>query len=162
MRYRRVFSCLRIGADRFTFQRLAQWFANHAASGKGCHDVLHWLPILQQLHQTRNPRPRRRTTVQQFMLDHSDAVNAAFVSKHSDGARLASSDRLNLRYKVAKKMLFKNYSHLKSELDEKAGIQHDAEMAEWEMVLENITSVKDISRYVFFPFLDFTNSRARP
>jgi hypothetical protein len=156
------FSCSRIDTDRSAFQRLTQWFANHAASGKGRHDILPWFPLLQQLHQIRNPRPRQRTTVQQFMLDHCDTVNAAFVSKHSDGAGLTNVQRLNLRYSLAKKMLSKSYPHLKLELDKKAVVQYDIELKEWELVLEDITSTEDISRYVFFLFLDFVGSRVRP
>ena len=59
-------------------------------------------------------------------------------------------------------MLSKSYSHLKLELDKKAVVQHDIELKEWELVLEDITSTEDISRYVFFLFLDFVGSRVRP
>ena len=60
----RLTCLLNWGVDRCPFQRLTQWFSNRAsANGETRRDTLEWLPLLQRLHQLRNPRPRKRNTV---------------------------------------------------------------------------------------------------
>ena len=146
-------------SDRIAFQRLTQWFANRATvTNLPRHNILAWLPLLQQLHQIRNPRPRRRTTVQQFMRDHADTVNAAFVSKYTDSRNFSSPQRMNLRYDLAKSMLSRRYSHLVAGLDEKAVTEHKASMEEWEVVLQDISLAEDVSQWVLFLFSDFVDS----
>lgn len=140
------------------FQRLTQWFINRAAAARSGsrRDTLAWVPLLQRLHQIRNPRPRRRTTVQQFMADYAPQVNAAFVTRYGDGNGMNPGHRMNLRHDVAKALLNKEYSHLIKELDAKAKAQHDAEVEEWNLILDDISLASDVSQYGFSPlFLDF-------
>ena len=139
-----------VDIDRVAFQRLSRWFVNHATKKTAPGGSLGWLPLLQRLHQVRNPRPRQRTTVQQFMLDHTDIVNAAFVSRYADGAVFNSNlDRLNAKYALAKTMLSGHYSHLARELDKKAVVQHNTAIAEWGLILDDISLAQDVSRYAF-------------
>ena len=156
--YDEFFICW-VDIDRLAFQRLTQWFINKAAAAnsESRHDTLAWLPLLRRLHQIRNPQPRRRTTLQQFMLDYAREVNTAFVSWHGDGKNFSNAQRLNLRYDVAKALLNGQYSHLINELDNKAKAQHDAEMDEWNLILDDISLAEDVPQYVFFLFLDFVN-----
>lgn len=151
-----VLGFLRPEDDRAELQRLTHWFANRVASGSnGSHqDVLAWLPVLRQLHQSRNPRPRQRTTVQQFMLDHPDTLTGAFVSQHAEGKGFTNVEKMNVRNKMAKTLLNTTYPHLKGGLDAKAGKQYRADIEEWNLSLPNISSAKDVARYVNFMFRD--------
>lgn len=96
------------------------------------------------------------------MLDYPSEVNAAFVSQHGDGKNMSNSDRLNLRYKVANSLLSKQYSHLTGKLDNKAKAQHDVEMDEWNLALDDISLANNVPQYVFISFLDFINSFLHP
>lgn len=85
------------------------------------------------------------------MLDYPDIVNAAFVSQHADARGLSASQKMNLRHDVAKTLLStRHHSHLKKALDKKAAAKHDAEMEEWELILDGVSSAKDVIRYVLF------------
>ena len=91
------------------------------------------------------------------MLDYAHEVNTAFVSWHGDGKNFSNTQRLNLRYDMAKALLNGQYSHLINELDNKVKVQHDAEMDEWNLILDDISLAEDVLQYVFFLFLDFIN-----
>ena len=58
---------------------------------------------------------------------------------------------------MAKALLNGQYSHLINKLDNKAKAQHDAEMDEWNLILDDILLVEDVLQYIFFLFLDFVN-----
>ena len=139
--------CSASQVDRVTFQRLTAWFNNNRpASERGIgHE---WLPLLQQLHQIRNPRPRRRTAAQQFMQDYPKEFNAAFVSRHGDGRHLQPAERLNLCMELAKSMVNGGHSHLFNDLERKAKQQHEKALVEWELSLDNISEASDVSTYV--------------
>jgi hypothetical protein len=129
-------------------QRLTGWFANHGNPGSRRGHAT-WLPLLQRLHQIRNPRPRRRTAAQQFMLDYSDVFNAAFVKYHGSGERLGGAQCMNLRAQLAKKMVSSSqYSHLTNELERKAAEHHEKEMNEWNLILDDISEAVDVSACV--------------
>ena len=152
-----------IGVDRYPFQCLLQWFSNHASANNGTRrDSLAWLPLLRRLHQLRHPRPRKRSAVQQYMLDYPDRVNAAFIHKYADGRKLSSAEKMNLRYEVAKVQLAQKYSHLIAELEKKATEQHNAEVDEWSLILDGVSFAEDVPRYVFslVDFLSFIDSTA--
>ena len=122
---------------------------NHGTAKSGSRQAaLNWFPLLQRLHQLQNPRPRQRTTVQQFMLDHPDLVNAKFTSLHADGGSLRGSAKMNLKYEVAKHMLTDHYSHLTRTLDEKAVAQQELDLVAWNLILTDISEAPDVSRYV--------------
>jgi len=92
------------------------------------------------------------------MSEYPLEVNAAFVSRHGDGKDLTSAQRLNSRYDVAKALLSNQYSHLVGQLDKKAAAQHSIEMDEWSMILEDISLVGDVGRYVsLFLILDLVD-----
>lgn len=120
--------------------------------------TLDWVPLLKRLHQLRNPRPRQRTPVQQFTLDHPEIVNAAFVSQYGEGKGLSGPQKMNILHKLAKDLLSTSYADLKSALDKKAATQHAVDMEEWDLILDGISSAEDITRYVCFRFPDPVNS----
>lgn len=135
--------------DQVTFQRLTRWFSNHAtATTGGRHDTIIWFPLVQQLHQLRNPRPRCRTVAQQFMADHPDILNTAFASQYSDGKKLTGAEHMNLRTELAKKLVSGQHANLVSELEKKAAADHEKAMNEWQLTLENVSEAEDVSLYV--------------
>ena len=93
-------------------------------------------------------------------MDHPDTVNAAFVSRHADGKNLNGLQKMNIKHELAKNLLSTHYSHLKSALDTKAVIQHEADMEEWDLTLDGVSSAEDVDRYVFFLIPDFVDSSA--
>lgn len=110
-------------------------------------NTLNWLPLLQRLHELRNPRPRKRTAIQQFMVDYPDVVKAAFVAKYLDTSSLTSAEKMNARHDVAKSLLFSDeYSHLATGLHKKAVVEHEADMEEWQMILDGISAAQDVSQ----------------
>ena len=134
-------------SDQIAFQRLKQWFANRASGGyTSRRDIDPWVPLLQRLHQIRNPRPRRRSAVQQFMADYAGAVTTAFNIQYPDSGGLSSSQRMNARQNVAKTLLARDYSHLTTELDKKAVAHHDVAIEEWGMILGDISLAEDVSQ----------------
>ena len=138
-----------VSVDQAAFQRLATWFSNRASALNGQRDTLAWFPLIQRLHQIRNPRPRRRTMVQQFMLDHVDVINTSFLHRFSDSKDLSNAQKMNARHDLARSLLAGQYSHLIGELTQKATDQHDAEVNEWSLTLDDISSAEDITRFVF-------------
>lgn len=143
-------------SDRLSFQRLTTWFINRASAKR--RDPPTWVPLLQRLHQIRNPRPRCRTVIQQFMREYAAEVNAAFVSRHADGGKLSNSQKMNLRHDVAKTLLANRYHHLTKQLEKNAAAQHEADMEEWGLMLEDISAAEDVSRYVLLSLPDFVDS----
>lgn len=142
-------------ADRPAFQRLTTWFSNSAsaANNGGIRRLDSWLPLLRRLHQIRNPRPRRRTTVQQFMLDHPDLINAVFLHRYGDAKGLTNTQRINERNALAKSLLAGQCSNLVSGLDKKAADQHKATLNQWNLILDDISSAQNVSKYVLpLPF----------
>ena len=78
------------------------------------------------------------------MLDYPQELNSAFVSRHGDGKNLGSAQRMNLRSELAKKMLSAQYSHLTQELEKKAAEQHEREMSQWNLTLEDLSEAPDV------------------
>lgn len=151
---------VRKSADRLAFQRLTHWFVNHAsASSTTRHETSAWLPLLERLHKIRNPRPRCRTAVQQFMLDRSSDVDAALVKQYPDSKGLSNSHKMNLRYEVAKFLLTdRRYSHLVDGLERKAAAQHKTDMNTWSLALDDTSMAEDASQYVLPLFPNFISS----
>ena len=146
-------SCWRIGTDRVAFQHLRVWFSNRAASvtKKARGDTLHWDELLRRLHRVRNTRPRRRTIVQQFMLEYPDEVKKALVEEHENCKNLTSGQRLNLQNDVAKTLLYKSYAHLIPELEDTVKEEQEAGMAEWNLTLKDINVAEDVTQYDLSP-----------
>ena len=82
------------------------------------------------------------------MLDYATVLNAAFLHRYGDGKSLSATDRMNMRYDLAKSLLNQKYSHLISELEERAIEQHNADMDEWRLILDGVSVAEDVSRYV--------------
>ena len=86
------------------------------------------------------------------MLDYPEAVKASFIHRYGDGGKIPSAQRMNFRYDVAKSLLAQKYSHLTGDLEAKAIRQHDAELDEWNLILDGVSFAEDVPRYVL-PFL---------
>ena len=79
------------------------------------------------------------------MLEYPDVVDKAYLEKYGDGDSLASIQKVNLRYDVAKALFTERYSHLTAELEEKLEEQHNEELDQWNLVLEDISSADNVS-----------------
>lgn len=83
------------------------------------------------------------------MLDYPGIVDAAFLHRYGDGRRLTSTDRMNSRQELAKSLLARKYSHLTSELERNATEQNEADVDEWNLILDDISFAEDVPRYIF-------------
>lgn len=88
------------------------------------------------------------------MQDHPKKVKAAFFEQYDEGTGLSSGQRLNLQLEVAKDLLNEKYPDLIDELNQKAKDENAAELAEWKLILEDISLAGDVAQYVLF-FLVF-------
>lgn len=86
------------------------------------------------------------------MVDHAAVVDATFLHRHGDARDLNGVQKMNARHDLAKVLLAGQYSHLTSELTKRASDCHDAEVNQWNMVLEDISSAEDVGRYVLLLF----------
>lgn len=86
------------------------------------------------------------------MRDHPSKVNAAFSSQHGDGKDLGKAERMNLRNEIARTLLSEEDSDVAAQLGERAKSQHDAEMEEWNLILEGVSLASDVSQWVFIIF----------
>ena len=111
-------------------------------------EVISWLPLLKQLHQIRTPRPRQRTLINQFMFEYPEAVSAYLLHRYGPGNDLTNVEKMNRRYDVAKTLFASKYSHLTNELNSRASDEYKAELQEWSLILDNISSATDVSLYV--------------
>ena len=80
------------------------------------------------------------------MLDHPNIVNAAFMSQHADGRDLSTLQKMNTQHNLAKTLLSTHYSYLTSALEAKAISKHDAELEEWELILDGVSSAENVTR----------------
>lgn len=79
------------------------------------------------------------------MLEYPDVVDKAFLERHGDGDLPPGLQKVNLRYNMARALFIKKYSHLMVELEEKVDRQHNEELNQWNLVLEDVSSTDDIS-----------------
>ena len=87
------------------------------------------------------------------MQDYPDTVDAAFIHRHGDGGKLSSTQKMNLRYEIAKSLLAQKYSHLTSELETKATNQHNMDLDEWNLILDGVSYAEDVPQCVFFLYV---------
>lgn len=159
-RYAQEFFGVRGLIDRLSaFQRLRNWFINHASAKKPSRrDPLAWQPLLQRLHQIRNPRPRCRSAPQQYMLEYPEEVDAAIADRYPGAAKLTNIQLMNTRYEVAKSQLGSKDPSLTEELEQRAAAQHEIALKEWDLILEDISAASDVSQYVLLTVSHFVNS----
>ena len=96
------------------------------------------------------------------MQDYSDEVNTAFVGQHGDGKDLGRTQRMNLRHDVAKALVSDKYSHLVNELENKAKVQHDAEMDEWKLILNDVSLAENVPQCLVISIHRFVNLHSFP
>ena len=147
-------------SDRLpAFQRLRTWFTNHAsATSVTRRELLTWQPLLQRLHQIRNPRPRCRSAAQQYMLEYPDEVSAALVTRRANNTKLSNPQLMNLRNQVAKSLLLSKDSNFTKQLEDRAAAQHELALKEWDLILEDISAAEDVSQCALFLFFYFLRS----
>jgi len=79
------------------------------------------------------------------MLEYPGIVQSAFAGRCGDGGKLTNTDKMNVRYDVARTLVNNGYSHLKQELEKNAVAQHIVAKEEWNLMLDDISSAKDVS-----------------
>ena len=127
-----------------TRQRVKQWFSYRAQS-KLPHDPAGWSHILQRLHESANPKPRKRSAVQQFMLEEPSIVETEFTIKYKDGRGLDGTERMNKRYDIAKQLLYNRYKHRIVNLEANARDSHKRELEQWSLTLDSIELAPDVN-----------------
>jgi hypothetical protein len=131
--------------DHLRMQRITAWFSYRATVQNSNRLGGAWTPILKQLHLKLNPKPRRRSVVQQLMHEEPMVVNAAFVSKYGEGRGMSHPERLNRRNEVAKQLVASTYKEKVPELERRAKDAHERELKEWGCELDQIEEAEDVS-----------------
>lgn len=132
------------------FQRIKGWFA-YQAQNKALSDNHSWFPLLQRLHESANPKPRKHSVVHQFMLEEPTIVNTEFKIRFSDGRGLDGTQQMNRRYDIAKKLLVERYPHRNLSLEANSRADHDREMQQWSLTLSSIGIAPDVDVCVSLP-----------
>jgi len=125
-------------------QRIKQWFAYQAQNRVTHTDNHGWFSLLQRLHESANPKPRKRSVVHQFMLENPSIVDAAFVSKFGDGRGMDGAERMNRRHDLAKNLLKDRYQDLVLDLEARARESHEKEIQQWSLTLNSIELAPDV------------------
>ena len=125
-------------------QRIKNWFAYQAQNHSTRTDT-GWSNLLQRLHEHSNPKPRKRSAVQQFMLENAALVDAAFVSAHGEGRGMDGVERMNKRHNLAKRILNGEHEGQIPALQRRAQELHEQELAQWSLVLEDIELASDVN-----------------
>jgi hypothetical protein len=124
-------------------QCIKQWFAYHSQ----CHvsrTETNWANLIQCLHEPSNPKPRKRSVVQQFVLENTAQVDAAFVSKYGEGRGMDGAERMNKRQDLAKRILYGEHKNQIPALENRAREDHKQEIKQWSMLLDDITQASDV------------------
>lgn len=125
-------------------QRVKHWFANQSQNYVSRAEG-NWSQIIQRIHESSNPKPRKRSAIQQFMLENTKLVDAAFVSTYGEGRGMDGAERMNKRHGLVKQMLSGEHKDKVSGLERRAQEHHEKEIAQWSLVLEDIDLASDVS-----------------
>ena len=73
------------------------------------------------------------------MLDYPGVVDEAYLEKHGSGDQdtLSSVQKINMRFDVAKALFIKKYSKMDD--------QHNEELNQWDLILEDISVTENVS-----------------
>lgn len=126
-------------------QRIKQWFAYQSQNRLPRGENAGWFHLLQRLHESANPKPRKRSVIQQFMLEQPSLVDIEFVAKYGNGCGMDGTERMNKRYEVAKKLVESRYKHLFLDLESHARESHEKEVRQWSLTLDSIELAADVN-----------------
>lgn len=124
-------------------QRVKQWFAYHSQNHISRTET-GWSHVLQRLHEHSNPKPRKRSVVQQFMLENPELIDAAFISKHGEARGMDGAERMNKRFGFAKQILNGERQNEIPDLKQRARDLHEQELRQWSLALEDIDLAPDV------------------
>lgn len=124
-------------------QRVKHWFAYQSQSHNRSDTT--WSHILQRLHESSNPKPRKRSTVQQFMLENQTLVDTAFVSTHGEARGMDGAECMNKRHDIAKRILTGEHKSQIPALEGRAQEHHEREVNQWSLMLEDIELAADVN-----------------
>lgn len=79
------------------------------------------------------------------MADYGDEVNDAYRKRYG-GESVSKTQKMNFRFDVARALLHDRFSHLMGELDRKADAQHQVDINQWNLVLDDISAAADVSQ----------------
>lgn len=124
-------------------KHVKKWFA-YQAQNRLPPDDNNWLKILRSLHESTNPKPRKRSLVHQFMHEEPKLIDTEFAILFKDGHRLDAMERMNKRYKIAKRLLDERYPHRNLTLNANAQEAHEKELQQWSLALPEIKLASDV------------------
>lgn len=78
------------------------------------------------------------------MHEEPKIVNAAFVSQHGEGKGMQRAERLQKWNELAKRLVTTTYKHLATDLEKRAKEDHERELREWGLDLEEIGQAEDV------------------
>ena len=133
---------------RHDLQKVTSWFSYRSSVHKSHHEGGAWTPILKRIHKLANPKPRRRTVVQQFMHEKPQIVDDAFHALYGEAGPMSRADRLNKRNEVAKRLVSTTYKDMEAELEQRAKETLERESKEWALELDEIEEAEDVTLYV--------------
>ena len=127
------------------WQRIKRWFA-YQTQNRVTRKDNGWFRLLQRLHEGANPKPRKRSPVQQFILEEPSLVDVAFTAKFGNACGMDGIERINRRHEVAKKLLEDHHQHRMLELEAHARESHEKELKQWSLALDNIELATDVDK----------------
>ena len=78
------------------------------------------------------------------MHEEPKLVDTEFAILFKDGRGLDSTERMNKRYEIAKKLLNERYPHRRVILEANAREVHEKELQEWSMTLSSVELASDV------------------
>ena len=126
-------------------QRIKQWFAYQSQNRHSSrNDNIGLFHLVQRLHEAANPKPRKRSVVQQFMLEEPSLIDTEFAIKYGGGRGIDGADRMNKRHDIAKKLLENRYKNCVLDLEVHARESHEKETQQWSLALSSIELATDV------------------
>ena len=128
-------------------QRIKNWFAyqsQNRPTAVNHNDNAGWFRLVQRLHESIQPKPRKRSAVHQFMAEEPSLVDTEFTIKYGDGRGIDGTERLNKRFDIAKRLLNDRYQDRILDLEARARETHEKEIQQWSLTLSNIELASDV------------------
>lgn len=81
------------------------------------------------------------------MFENPKAINDVFFAQYGEGASLSRAERMNIRNDIARRLV-KASPEQAQELERSAKANHERELREWNVELDNIDEAEDVIQYV--------------
>lgn len=126
-------------------QRIKNWFAYQSQNRPAAvNDHTGWFRLVQRLHESIHPKPRRRSAVHQFMAEEPSLIDTEFAIKYGDGCGISGTERLNKRFDIAKQLLNDRHQDRLLDFEARARETHAKETQQWSLTLTDIELAPDV------------------